>query len=397
MSGFDAVFKRAGELAEVHRNIAANSRAEPREQAQIERRLAEAANWMKRAMESDSFREFAHGRINWSIGQLREGCEVREELEKLLDLLLGGYDRIAERADMTRQVDLPVDEGFHCLRSFEEHVQYARNRIGLFLDDPSSVWGPAMFFENCDRGEEHLVFREDLKGTYDPLVELFLDRVDRTWANLCAALEQCDDLVTDQDGISSIPYAKENEESYYRSYWELHELLVEREEGAQASPWVWVGINLLAYRHPPCFQVFDVDKNLQIQMRGIMSDLDINHRLMFAERLGMALWYIGRNRAASSVARSDMDEPLVEPKKRGEKMSEMDAKACTILLQHPDWTVTRIAKELGRSRTYLYKLPRFRLAQKATRQGGRTEYLHRQSIRDRTGKLRPRIEPDASD
>jgi len=81
------------------------------------------------------------------------------------------------------------------------------------------------------------------------------------------------------------------------------------------------------------------------------------------------------------------------PRKRRTKdeIESLDLQALALLVSHPDWTQERIAKELGISRSYLQSLPKFKDAWKQEREGAKTEYLRKHTVRDRQGRQRPRM------
>jgi hypothetical protein len=53
----------------------------------------------------------------------------------------------------------------------------------------------------------------------------------------------------------------------------------------------------------------------------------------------------------------------------GKTLEDWDAEACKLLIQHPDWTVKRIAQEMGYPRTSLYRLAKFQKARAILEQG----------------------------
>ena len=93
----------------------------------------------------------------------------------------------------------------------------------------------------------------------------------------------------------------------------------------------------------------------------------------------------------AAEAAGEVEDEKTESRKRGDVMKELDAKALVVFLNHPDWTQEQIANDVGRSRTYLQKLPRFMFAWRASQKGKKTAVLQKQGSRDTHGRLRSSI------
>jgi hypothetical protein len=63
-----------------------------------------------------------------------------------------------------------------------------------------------------------------------------------------------------------------------------------------------------------------------------------------------------------------LEKPATPPASAAEPLGD-EARALALLIQHPEWEVSRIAEEIGRPRTKLYKFPGFIAARKALREG----------------------------
>lgn len=85
------------------------------------------------------------------------------------------------------------------------------------------------------------------------------------------------------------------------------------------------------------------------------------------------------------------DEAVPEKRRTADEAARLAGEALSLLAKHSDWSQTRIARELGISRSYLQELRGFRGAWDRERKGKKTDMRRRHGVRDGHGKFRPRI------
>lgn len=87
----------------------------------------------------------------------------------------------------------------------------------------------------------------------------------------------------------------------------------------------------------------------------------------------------------TETAKKVIDE-ATQPKADTDKNVSAEAKAMAILIDHPDWSDTRIAKEAGIYRTTLYGLPKFVKARRLLKEQGK-KFLPRGNKDGETGNM----------
>lgn len=262
----------------------------------------QVASWTQEVIGNGGFGPVASDRMNWSIRNLQKAQPPRKAYDRLVRLLLTGYDLLGKKAPREAKAGeyRVVDEREPLPAcSVAEHAGVAKSIVRRRFPAPLKLWVPGMF-------------REDFRAETDP----FASQMRKTLRHLEDArkwllLKLARFL---KKGVSPAEIRKfqapvlatqrRQATTWQKSYWSLEKFLYSGET-MQAAPWVWLGANLLGYGVPPRYNVFQhIPKRIQQFVRVEITFAGIGPVPEFlstvAGALKLAVGNLGSHHAAES-------------------------------------------------------------------------------------------------
>jgi len=247
------------------------------------------AAWVQRLLDSEDYGALVRAQINWSIRAIAPGGSVRQHYDNLVGLMRKGWE-------VRQQI---------CSRKPLQGRDVSRDLKDM--GNPFSLWQAGLF------GDEIAEPKSDaVKGASDPFVAHLLgqlsvvrDHVERgvQFTPMPLDKKECLPFLNPDD----TPAGEGTE--WQKHYWKLEDCLLNSPEALEATSWVWLGVNLLAYCVPRRYDVFEhVGRKRQQDLAELILPID----LAFVVRLQSALTVIA-GEAAFAQVRAERLKEEVEP------------------------------------------------------------------------------------
>lgn len=219
------------------------------------------AQWTNELCKNKDYGPKTRKRINWFVVALQPKGAHRKKYDALVDLLLDGYKLIQEKAPADKQIGGKVMDGQNKIepRSAADFASQARRIIEKELSHPFN----AKWFRAFNRGGQ---------PTSNPVTKGILVCLKQAQRLLVLHIRSAGVEPKTAIRFQHSEFADSNRTSEWTEAHHSFESAMKSTEAVRATPWLWLGVNMLGFCTPRRYDVLTpLGANLQQTIAIIVS------------------------------------------------------------------------------------------------------------------------------